>query len=89
MSRGNRREEIFRDDLDRDDFLKTLGAACQKTGWQVHAYCLMSNHFHLVIGFALPNYDEFEMNRPTLRNGIMDACLQSASSIKSSALCQK
>ena len=49
MSRGDRREEIFRDDLDRKDFLRTLGAACQKTGWQVHAYCLMSNHFHLVI----------------------------------------
>jgi putative transposase len=49
MSRGDRREEVFCDDLDREDFLKTLGAACQKTGWQVHAYCLMSNHFHLVV----------------------------------------
>jgi REP element-mobilizing transposase RayT len=49
MSRGDRREEIFCDDLDREDFLKTLGAACQRTGWQVHAYRLMSNHFHLVI----------------------------------------
>ena len=49
MSRGDRREEIFRDDLDRKDFLRTVGAACQKTGWQVHAYCLMSNHFHLVV----------------------------------------
>jgi REP element-mobilizing transposase RayT len=49
MSRGDRREEIFRDDLDRKSFLQTLGAACQKTGWQVHAYCLMSNHFHLVV----------------------------------------
>src|SRR5438552_2402585 len=49
MSRGDRREEIFRDDLDRKSFLRALGAACQKTGWQVHAYCLMSNHFHLVV----------------------------------------
>ena len=49
MSRGDRREEIFRDDLDRKSFLATLGAACQKSGWQVHAYCLMSNHFHLVV----------------------------------------
>jgi hypothetical protein len=32
MSQGDRREEIFRDDLDREDFLKTLGAACQKLG---------------------------------------------------------
>jgi putative transposase len=49
MSRGDRREEIFRDDLDRKIFLQTLGVACQKSGWQVHAYCLMSNHFHLVV----------------------------------------
>jgi putative transposase len=49
MSRGDRREEIFWDDLDRTSFLQRLGAACQKTGWQVHAYCLMNNHFHLVV----------------------------------------
>jgi len=49
MSRGDRREEIFHDDLDRKSFLQTLGLTCQKTGWQVHAYCLMSNHFHLVV----------------------------------------
>ena len=48
MNRGDRREEIFRDD-DRQRFLSTLGEACAKTGWQVHALCLMSNHFHLVI----------------------------------------
>jgi putative transposase len=49
MSRGDRRENIFRDDVDRQDFLKTLAEACQKTGFQVHAYCLMGNHFHLVV----------------------------------------
>src|SRR5436189_1067748 len=49
MSRGDRREAIFCDDADRVEFLRTLGQACLKTGWQVHAYCLMSNHFHLVI----------------------------------------
>ncbi len=49
MSRGDRREAIFPTDVDRQDFLKTLAEACQKTGFQVHAYCLMSNHFHLVI----------------------------------------
>jgi putative transposase len=48
MNRGDRREEIFRDDTDRECFLATLGQACEKTGWQVHAYCLMPNHFHLV-----------------------------------------
>jgi REP element-mobilizing transposase RayT len=49
MSRGDRREDIFLDDVDRQDFLKTLAEACQKTGFQVHAYCLMCNHFHLVL----------------------------------------
>jgi putative transposase len=49
MSRGDRREDIFHDDVDRQEFLKTLAEACQKTGFQVHAYCLMRNHFHLVV----------------------------------------
>src|SRR6516165_6322669 len=49
MSRGNRRQAIYLDDVDRQDFLKTLAEACQKTGWQVHAYCLMRNHYHLVL----------------------------------------
>ena len=35
MSRGDRREDIYLDDVDRHDFLKTLAEACQKTGWQV------------------------------------------------------
>ena len=36
MSRGDRREDIFLDDVDRQDFLKTLAEACRKTGFQVH-----------------------------------------------------
>lgn len=50
MSRGDRREAIVREDQDRELFLTTLGEACRKTGWEVHAYCLMGNHFHLVVG---------------------------------------
>lgn len=49
LNRGDRREAIFRDDTDRLLFLETLGQACAKTDWQVHAYCLMNNHFHLVV----------------------------------------
>lgn len=49
MNRGDRREEIFKDAPDRERFLETLGEACVKTGWQVHALCLMPNHFHLVV----------------------------------------
>lgn len=55
MSRGNRRDKIFLDDVDRHDFIKTLAEACQKTGWQVHAYCLMPNHYHLVVETPEPN----------------------------------
>ena len=49
LNRGDRKESIFRDDSDRRLFLETLGQACGKTDWQVHAYCLMNNHFHLVV----------------------------------------
>jgi REP element-mobilizing transposase RayT len=35
--------------VDRQDFLKTLAEMGQKTGFKIHAYCLMSNHFHLVV----------------------------------------
>ena len=49
MNRGDQREDIFRDDEDRQRLLATLGEACGKTEWQVHAYCLMRNHFHLAL----------------------------------------
>ena len=49
MSRGNRQERIYDGDGDRLAFLELLARACGKTGWQVHAYCLMGNHFHLVV----------------------------------------
>jgi REP element-mobilizing transposase RayT len=49
LNRGDRREPIFKDDADRQRFLGTLGETCAKTGWQVHALCLLGNHFHLVV----------------------------------------
>lgn len=49
MNRGNRRELIFHDDADRRRFLETVGQACAKTEWLILAYCLMGNHFHLVV----------------------------------------
>jgi putative transposase len=48
MNRGDRRQAIFRGDADRCLFLESLQTACEKTGWQIHAYCLMPNHFHLI-----------------------------------------
>ncbi len=49
LNRGDQREDIFLDDEDRHKFLAALEQACLKTDWRVHAYCLMRNHFHLVI----------------------------------------
>ena len=49
MSRGDRGAAISRDDADREMFLKTLGEACARSGWRVHAYVLMSNHYHLLL----------------------------------------
>ncbi len=49
MNRGDRLEPIFRDDEDRPWFLRMLGEACAKTGWQVHVFCTMPNHFHLLV----------------------------------------
>lgn len=49
MNRGDRRERIMQGPDDGKLFVDTLEEACVKTGWQVHAFCLMPNHFHLVI----------------------------------------
>jgi putative transposase len=46
MNRGDQREPIFRDQKDREVFLQTLAEVCAKTGWQMHAWCLMKNLFH-------------------------------------------
>ena len=58
MNRGDRREAIFNDDNDRRLFLSTLQEVCEKTDWQAHAFCLMSNHFHLVMETPRPNLVE-------------------------------
>lgn len=49
MCRGDRRENIFEDDLDRARFLQTLAEVCQRTGWKIHAYVLMRNHYHWLL----------------------------------------
>jgi REP element-mobilizing transposase RayT len=58
MNRGDRREDIFVDDPDRGRFVETLGEVCMKTDWQVHAYCLMRNHFHLGVETPRANLSE-------------------------------
>jgi putative transposase len=54
-SRGNRRCEIYRDGADRKYFLSLLENVVERFGWLLHAYCLMTNHYHLVIRTPLAN----------------------------------
>ena len=48
-SRGNARQDIYVNDEDRHAFLEVLGDVVDRLNWTCHAYCLMSNHFHLLI----------------------------------------
>jgi REP element-mobilizing transposase RayT len=48
-SRGNRREDIYLDDDDRETWLALFEQVCQRFNWRCHAYCLMSNHYHIVV----------------------------------------
>jgi putative transposase len=48
-SRGNRRQTIYHDDDDRRQFLVLRDRVVRLCGWRVLAYCLMTNHFHLLI----------------------------------------
>ncbi len=54
-SRGDGQEDIYRSDADRERFLVLLGEACERFEWIVHAYCLMDNHYHLLV--ETPNGD--------------------------------
>ena len=59
-ARGNARQDIFIHDDDRHDFLELLSRANERYHWLCHAYCLMSNHYHLLI----------ETRQPTLSKGM-------------------
>ena len=48
-SRGNARQKIYLNDDDRQLFLDTLAGVVSRYGWICHAYCLMGNHYHLVV----------------------------------------
>lgn len=48
-SRGNEKKPVFRTDTDRQDFLNTLQHVNKRYNWICHAYCLMTNHYHLLI----------------------------------------
>ena len=49
MSRGTNQWNVFLDELDRRRFLSLLAQACDRYGVEVVAFCLMGNHFHLIL----------------------------------------
>ncbi|MBZ0093949.1 MAG: transposase [Sulfuricella sp.] len=51
-SRGDHQEEIFLCDDDRKEWLEVLGTVCSRFNWVVHAYCQMTNHYHLLLETA-------------------------------------
>lgn len=48
-SRGDRKGEIYLDDSDRHEWLRMLATACTRFNFVIHAYCQMTNHYHLVV----------------------------------------
>ena len=48
-ARGHERTSIFRDDTDREKFLALLSTVRRDFGWEVHGYCLMGSHYHLLL----------------------------------------
>jgi putative transposase len=49
LNRGNYRSDVFLTGGAKEAFLTCLGEACEKTGWVVHAYVVMRNHYHLAL----------------------------------------
>lgn len=49
INRGNYRADVFESEGAKEAFLGCLGEACEKTGWKVHGYVVMRNHYHLAL----------------------------------------
>jgi putative transposase len=53
--RGNRGQDVYLDNHDRRFFLEVFGMVAARLGWRCYTYCLLSNHYHLVV--QTPNAD--------------------------------
>jgi putative transposase len=58
INRGNYRRNLFNGEGAAEAFVRTLGEAATQYGWRVHAYVVMSNHFHLALELTEPNLGE-------------------------------
>jgi len=54
-SRGNARQNIYNNDEDRQKFLSILTLVVERFHWICHSYCLMDNHYHLLLETPIPN----------------------------------
>jgi len=57
-SRGNARQAIVKTVADRQAFLDGLAHVVDRFGWRCHAYCLMNNHYHLLVETPMPNLSQ-------------------------------
>lgn len=55
IARGNDRQDVFQDKRDRKLFLAVLEHSVERYGWLCHSYCLMDNHYHLLVETPKPN----------------------------------
>jgi putative transposase len=58
LNRGNYRADVFQTERTKEAFLRCLGETCERTGWVVHAWCIMSNHYHLALSTPRANLVE-------------------------------
>jgi putative transposase len=54
-SRGNEKQAVYRDDIDRQTWLRLLGRVVVHFGWRLHGYVLMNNHYHLIAETPTPS----------------------------------
>lgn len=57
-ARGDRREDIYLDDEDRQTWLQVLAQVCSRFNWRCHAWCQMDNHYHILIETAEGNLSQ-------------------------------
>jgi len=57
-SRGNERKAIYLNETDNRSFLDLMAQVCERFNWVVHAYCLMTNHYHLLVETPDANLSE-------------------------------
>lgn len=58
MHRGNAGSDIFKSDRDREKFLEYVSKASERYDIKIHSYCLMTNHYHLLIETPHPNLSQ-------------------------------